>query len=122
MLAQERDRSLPRVGSSLRLVDFRPSVVEERVIGVLIDLYFNLLAEIFYLPFDFMDHRGSNRAILVAGDIEHGGVQVRQIGFHFWVSAVEDHTSADLRVLRRRVQRECAAHAETDNTNFLTRR
>src|SRR6185369_8520245 len=113
MLAQERNRALPRVGRSFSLVDFRPRVVKERVIGVLIDLYLNLLAETFYLAFDIMDHGWSYGSILVAGDIEHWCVQVRQIGLHFWMSAVENHTGADLRVLRRGVQRECAAHAET---------
>src|SRR5215213_505014 len=99
MFAQERNRALPRVGGSFSIVDFRPRVVEESVIGVLIDLHVNLLAEILQLSFEIMDHRWRDGFILLSVVTENGRLQVRQIRFHFRMYAVEDYTRADLRIL-----------------------
>ena len=49
MLAKELDCPPPRIGGSLGVVDLWPLVVKESMIRARINLYFDLLAEIFYL-------------------------------------------------------------------------
>src|SRR6185369_15634453 len=121
MLAKERDCAPPRIGRSFGVINLRALIVKEGVIGAGVNYDLNRLAERFHVALQRMNHIRIYALVVLTVETQHGCVKVRQIGFYFRMSTVENNTRADTIVLCRRVERERAAHAEANNANLIAR-
>src|SRR5262249_23585156 len=118
MLAQERDGAAPRVGRSFSVINLRALIVKEGVICAFVNYNLNRLAELFQCALQRMNHLRVNALVVLTVETQHGCVEVRQIGFYFRMSTIENNTRANTIVLCRRVERERAAHAEANDADL----
>src|SRR5690242_175518 len=118
---EELDRAPPgfaRVGAA---VDVRPGVVEERVVGV-VEVRLDVLAALLELPNE-VARSILGRALVSKREVrEHGRAEVVDAELDLWMDAIEIGDGGDaLRELAGAIQRELAAHAESDDTDLLGR-
>src|SRR5437764_5307132 len=122
MLPEERQRAPPGVVGGRLVVHVGPLVVEEPVIHAGVDVDLRRLARLLDRRVRFLRHLRRHESILFGEEPEHRAGEFRVIRLDVRMDAVEVHGGADVRVERRREQRELAAHAETDGSELRTRR
>src|SRR6185369_1567618 len=105
MLAKERDCAPPRIGRSFGVINLRALIVKEGVIGTGVNYDLNRFAERFHLALQRTNHLRINAFVVLTIETQYRRVKVRQIGFYFRVSTVEDNTRAYLLVFCRRIER-----------------
>src|SRR5258707_1197651 len=103
---EEIEHAAPRIFSGRFVIYRGTSVVEEAVIGLRIDLNLGGLAELLQSILQCVHQVRCYESIALSVQTKHRRLKVRQIRLNIWMAAVEDHTRADLRVLRSGVQRQ----------------
>src|ERR1044072_6948976 len=121
MLAKERDGAPPRIGRSFGVINLRALIVKEGVIGAGINYDLNRFAERLHIALQLTNYIRIDALVVLTVKTQHGCMKVRQIGFYFRMATIENDTSAYLVVLCRRIERERAAHAETNDADLFAR-
>src|SRR5262249_51160746 len=111
MLAEEPEGAGPGVGGGGLVVDVRPGVVEETGVDPRIDVDLGLLAGFLDGRVGVLGHLRRHEAVLLCEEPEHRPRELRVVGLHVWMDAVEIDARRDRGVERGGVERELAAHA-----------
>src|SRR6267142_1122083 len=80
MLSKKLYRPPPRVFRGLCVVDVRTLIVEERMIGIRIDVHLDRLAQCFQLPFQLTHQFRRDKAVAPGVDAQHWRLQFLEVG------------------------------------------